>query len=201
MQKIILLTLSLLLCLSLTAREKTMTIGKCTWLTEQNTIQEVAAKAKKENKPILAVFSATWCGPCQLVKKNVFKKAEFQKVADKAVLLYIEQTDPKGMEYCKTYKVSGYPTFMAFNQKGVVSDTGQPQRTVEGFSKWMDEVKKGNTRLAIENRLKKNPNDRQAMLDLDAKIKYHDWKARSANLEKVTGASPDYKDPLTRKAC
>jgi tetratricopeptide (TPR) repeat protein len=183
------------------AREKTMTIGKCTWLTEQNSLEEVGAMSGKEKKPVLVVFSATWCKPCQEVKKTVFAKDEFKKVADKAVLLYIEQTDPKGMEYVKKYNVKAFPTFTVINKEGVVVDTGEPERTVKGFLTWVEEVEKGNTRLAYEKRLKKNSGDREALLKLAGKFGFFETQKKIEYLEKVIGKTPDYSDPLTKMAC
>lgn len=197
----ILLIVLLLVGVTGSAREKTMTIGKCTWLTEQNSLEEVGAVSGKEKKPVLVVFSATWCKPCQEVKKTVFAKDEFKKVADKAVLLYIEQTDPKGMEYVKKYKVKAFPTFTVINKEGVVVDTGEPERTVQGFLKWMEEVEKGNTKLAYEKRLKKNPEDREARLKLAGKFSFFQAQKKIEYLEKVIGETPDYSDPLTKEAC
>ena len=40
------------------------------------TANEVVTKAAKENgKPTILVFSASWCGPCQEMKKEVYKLA------------------------------------------------------------------------------------------------------------------------------
>jgi thiol-disulfide isomerase/thioredoxin len=197
----ILLFVLLMVCVTGFPREKTMTIGKCTWLTEQNSPEEVGAMSVKEKKPVLVVFSATWCKPCQEVKKIVFAKDEFKKVADKAVLLYIEQTDPRGMEYVKKYKVMAFPTFTVINKEGVVVDTGEPERTVQGFLTWMEEVEKGNTQLAYEQRLKKNPGDREALLKLADKFSFFQAQKKIEYFLKVIGETPDYSDPLTKKAC
>lgn len=127
-------------------RGKTETIGKTLWYTEQNTFDEVLAIAKKENKPVLAVFSATWCGPCQKVKKEVFASDGFQEVANKAILLYIEQTEPKATELIMKNKVQVYPTFKLFANTGKLLHTGYfglPERSVAGFSQWIDKAMAG----------------------------------------------------------
>jgi len=51
--------------------------------------EEVKAKAQKENKNILLVFSGSdWCGPCIKLEKVVWKSPEFQVEADKNWVIY-----------------------------------------------------------------------------------------------------------------
>jgi thioredoxin-related protein len=127
-------------------RGKTEQIGKATWFTEQNSFGDIVKIAQKENKPIMTVFSATWCGPCKKVKKQVFQTGGFVKVANKAVLLYIEQTDPKARVFIKKNNVKVYPTFKLFSKNGKLLHTGYsglPERTVDGFSSWIDKALAG----------------------------------------------------------
>ncbi len=132
--------------LCLEAREKTMQIGKYAWYTEQNTFEEILAIAKKEKKPVFAVYSATWCKPCKVVKEETFESDGFGKVAEEVVLLYVEQTDPKSKEYLDRHRISFYPTFKLFNIEGKQYETPGPDRTVEGFYKWVMDGKAGKYR-------------------------------------------------------
>jgi thioredoxin-related protein len=51
--------------------------------------EEVKAKAEKENKNILLVFSGSdWCGPCIKLDNVVWKSSEFQAEADKSWVIY-----------------------------------------------------------------------------------------------------------------
>jgi thioredoxin-related protein len=51
--------------------------------------EEAKAKAGKENKNILLVFSGSdWCGPCIKLEKVVWKSPEFQAEADKNWVIY-----------------------------------------------------------------------------------------------------------------
>lgn len=51
--------------------------------------EDVKAKAEKENKNILLVFSGSdWCGPCIKLDKVVWQSPEFQVEADKSWVIY-----------------------------------------------------------------------------------------------------------------
>jgi thioredoxin-related protein len=51
--------------------------------------EDVKAKADKENKNILLVFSGSdWCGPCIKLDKVVWQSTEFQVEADKSWVIY-----------------------------------------------------------------------------------------------------------------
>lgn len=49
------------------------------------------AQAKKDKKNLLVYFTGSdWCGPCKMLKKDLFAKDEFKSVAESYVLLYID---------------------------------------------------------------------------------------------------------------
>jgi thioredoxin-related protein len=51
--------------------------------------EDVKAKAEKENKNILLVFSGSdWCGPCIKLDKVVWQSPEFQAESDKSWVIY-----------------------------------------------------------------------------------------------------------------
>ena len=50
---------------------------------------DAKAKAEKENKNILLVFSGSdWCGPCMKLDKVVWQSADFQMEANKSWVIY-----------------------------------------------------------------------------------------------------------------
>ena len=53
---------------------------------------EVAQKkAKKQNKPILMLFTGSdWCPPCKALKRDFFNSAEFKTYSKKFVFLYVD---------------------------------------------------------------------------------------------------------------
>lgn len=66
-------------------------------------------KAKKEDKPLIVIFSAAWCGPCQANKKNVYPSAAVKPYHDKFVWAYLDTDDKKNHPAIRKYKVRGIP--------------------------------------------------------------------------------------------
>lgn len=96
------------------------------WL---NNIDKGIEQAKKDNKLVLVEFTGSdWCPPCKALKKDVFPSAEFQKIADKSLVL-VELDFPKQKEIsdeqkkyngemAEKYAISGYPTVYLLNNEG-----------------------------------------------------------------------------------
>jgi len=65
--------------------------------------------AKKEGKPAIIVFSASWCGPCQTMKKEVYPSKEVTALHDKFVWAYLDVDEEVNGAPAKSYKVEGIP--------------------------------------------------------------------------------------------
>ena len=148
----------------------------------------------------MIVFSATWCKPCREVKKKVFSGSDFQQAADKVVLLYIEQTDPKAGAYLKQSRVNVFPTFKIFSKEGIDLDTGFPHWSVKGFLKWIDDVQAGNNLYALTQRLEKEPRNRELMLKIESKLRYAGRTEKLDLLRRAIKVKPDFNDPLAQRA-
>jgi thiol-disulfide isomerase/thioredoxin len=181
-------------------RQKTEIIGKFSWYTEQNAFEDVVQVAQKADKPILAVFSATWCGPCQQLKTSLLKTDEFKKIADEVVLLYIEQTTKEGAAYNSKYKVIGFPSFRIFSQQGILLDKGFPDRTVAGFLKWISDVKAGNNFYELSRKLEQNPNDLETLVKIAGKLDGGERDMIFDYLLRAIKINPDFNDQLAQEA-
>ncbi len=95
---------------------------------------EVAQKkAKKQNKPILMLFTGSdWCPPCKALKRDFFNSAEFKTYSKKFVFLYVDF--PRNKELLtekqtvankalgKKYGIKSFPIIVAVNSSGKVID-------------------------------------------------------------------------------
>lgn len=83
------------------------------WMTD---FSAARAKAAETKKPLLAVFSTTWCGPCQALVKNVYPVARVEKALEEFVCVYVDGDEHRDLT--KKYKVRGFPTFIFEDHEG-----------------------------------------------------------------------------------
>ena len=92
------------------------------------------ARAKAENKTVLAAFSGSdWCGWCQRLEKEVFSKRAFlQEATNRYVLVYIDRPSDKSLlseraakrnpQLIEQYGIEGFPTVLLLDGDGKVLD-------------------------------------------------------------------------------
>ena len=106
----------------------TFTPGKTPegWL---DNIQEALNKAKKDKKPVLALFTGSdWCPPCQKLEKNILLQPAFKEFAEKhLVLLFLdypqnakldEKVKKQNDDLAKKFSIEGYPTVIILSPNG-----------------------------------------------------------------------------------
>jgi len=85
------------------------------------TDSEFEAEVLKSEKPVLAYFWASWCGPCKLVSPSVEKVAT--EYSDRLKVVKMD-VDPNP-ETVKLYKVEGLPALRLFrNEELLISHEG-----------------------------------------------------------------------------
>ena len=80
--------------------------------------RDALAQARKTGKPILVDVNTSWCGPCQMMKHEVFQKPSFAKEAARWILLDLD--GDAHAELAGFYGVQGFPTLLALNSHGKV---------------------------------------------------------------------------------
>jgi thioredoxin-related protein len=118
--------------------------------------EEAKAKAEKENKNILLVFSGSdWCGPCIKLEKVVWKSPEFQVEADKNWVIYRadfpnkrkNQPSPEMVEsnnkLAEKYNKNGiFPLVLLLDSKGkVIGKTGFKNVSAQDYIKLIHSFK------------------------------------------------------------
>lgn len=76
------------------------------------------AESKKTGKPMVVVFSATWCGPCQKMKKDVYPSAEVKAYHDKFIWAYLDTDEKANEKVAGQFKVEGIPHIEFINSEG-----------------------------------------------------------------------------------
>lgn len=102
----------------------------------QTNLEQAVAQAKKENKAVLVNFTGSdWCKWCMKLNAEVFSQDEFEKYAEKNLVLVrldfprnIQQSYETKMynnTLAQRYGIQGFPTILVFNNQGqLVAKTG-----------------------------------------------------------------------------
>lgn len=100
--------------------------------------------AQEADKPMVVLFTAGWCGYCQVLKKNVLTNAEVQaQLQADFVPVQIDLTDQSAsnpnMAVASEYGVRGLPTVIAMTPDGVPIAVYRGD-DVSSFTEWLNSV-------------------------------------------------------------
>lgn len=96
--------------------------------------------AKKSGKPIIMVFSAAWCGPCQMMKNEVYPSAEVKAFHDKFVWAYLDIDDPRNEKIATKFNVEGIPHIEFLTPEGKEIDKQVGANGPADFAKTLSSV-------------------------------------------------------------
>ncbi|PKP18432.1 MAG: hypothetical protein CVU05_13530 [Bacteroidetes bacterium HGW-Bacteroidetes-21] len=87
----------------------------------QGNLNEVFAKAKKENKFVFIDCYTTWCGPCKWLSANVFTNKNVGEFHNTHFINYkLDMEKGEGKDFRTKYSVAAYPTLLYLNPEGQV---------------------------------------------------------------------------------
>lgn len=86
------------------------------------------AQGKNENKPVIAIISASWCPPCQRMKRDVYPSDTVKPFHDKFVWAYLDADAPSNEAAIEKFGVSGIPHIV------FLDSSGNPDGKQEGAS-------------------------------------------------------------------
>ena len=96
--------------------------------------------AKKSGKPVVMVFSAAWCGPCQTMKKEVYPSAAVKAFHDKFIWAYLDIDDERNERVSKKFGVSSIPHIEFLDAEGKEIDKQIGSNSPEDFAKTLESV-------------------------------------------------------------
>lgn len=100
--------------------------------------------AEETDKPMVVLFTAGWCPPCQQLKKNVLRKDEVSDALQAGfVPVQIDLTQQSGnpnVAVAQQYGVTGIPAVIAMTPKGEVIESYRGKHDVAGFTGWLERL-------------------------------------------------------------
>ena len=88
-------------------------------------------QAKKQNKPALIAFHASWCPPCKEMKRVTYHDPEVIQTADNFIRIMID-VDKQG-DIAEKYNIGPIPAYVILDSNGVVIDTFDNYRPPDKF--------------------------------------------------------------------
>jgi len=87
----------------------------------EGTFSEICTKAKKEKKNIFFDAYASWCGPCKLLKRDVFTtKTAGDYFNKKFINVAMDMENGEGAALAPAFQITAYPTLLILNHKGEI---------------------------------------------------------------------------------
>ena len=107
------------------------------------TSADTVLKAAKDNgKPTILVFSASWCGPCQEMKKDVYPSAAVKPFHDQFNWAYLDIDVPANTKLFESYKLESVPHLLFLSAAGKTLDQQEGSSTPAEFAKKLEGVLK-----------------------------------------------------------
>ncbi len=90
------------------------------WANDVPSAQQIASET---GKPVMLFFTATWCVPCRIMKREVFADQEVMKAINKKIVPVMLYADSPGAnEVFAQYNVGGTPVTIFTDPQGQVLD-------------------------------------------------------------------------------
>ena len=102
------------------------------WRTD---LSKARAEAAGAGRPVLVYFTATWCGPCQGMKRTTWSDARVETALRSYVPVKIDIDQQK--ELAQRYAVDGIPYFVVLDREGIARRTSVGAMDADEFLAWL----------------------------------------------------------------
>ncbi len=105
-------------------------------------LTDALAKAKETSKPVIVIFSAAWCPPCQTMKKSVYPSAAVKPYHDKFVWAYLDADEKGNAAAMSKFSVSGIPHIEFLDTTGKSVDKQVGGSSANNFARKLEGILK-----------------------------------------------------------
>lgn len=95
--------------------------------------KSASKSAKKSGKPMILVFSADWCPPCVMMKKDVYPNEVIKPLHDKFEWAYLDLDIDENIALIHKYKGDPIPHFQFLDSEGNDLGGGKFQGNAKEF--------------------------------------------------------------------
>lgn len=89
----------------------------------ENSFESAQKLASNADKNIMVFFTADWCSPCRIMKRQVFADIEVMEAINTNIVpVEIDIDDPNNQELVKQYNIGATPTTIFIDSNGNVMD-------------------------------------------------------------------------------
>lgn len=131
----------------------------------EGTWSQVLAEAQRTGRPIYLDAYASWCGPCKLLKRDIFPREDVGAYFNANYISYsLDMEKGEGIELAKKYGVQAYPTHLYFDSKGELVHRavggGSGDEMAASFIKWAQDARDPSQQLyTLKRRFDKGERD------------------------------------------
>ena len=109
------------------------------WAKDYDSAREQSVES---GKPIVLYFTATWCVPCRIMKRQVWADEQVRKKVNSGFIpVAIDIGSPENTDLMTAYKVSGAPVTIVCDSQGNALNWRAGGTTKADFLKLLDEKK------------------------------------------------------------
>lgn len=97
--------------------------------------------AKTSGKPLVIVFSAAWCGPCQQMKQSVYPSEPVAPFHDDFIWIYLDVDNPDNSPVVNQHRVTTIPHIALKDSNGKSLKTLRGQMSANEFARILGKAK------------------------------------------------------------
>ncbi len=100
---------------------------------------EALEAAQADGNNVLLIFTASWCGPCKSMKKNVYYSPQVRNISQRFEWVTIDVDMKSNQDLSRKFGVRGIPAHVIVNSKGSKVASRSGSCSASHFAGWLKE--------------------------------------------------------------